>query len=470
MSVAQPSFKTTFRHRRLGHLLPIQRKRRPGHRQSPVKLVLGVEDGVSPSTLPPVRIFVGTEPAQHRAERVFVWSITQVRDPSRVYEIYLMKDLAGFDREGWKTGFTAYRYAIPDLAGGVGRAIYNDVDQIYFADPAELFDMDMNGCGVLCITERETSVMLLDCERMAKLWHREDAERGERHKFFRARMHAIEGLWGRLPAVWNARDYEYQPGSSKLLHFTTLQTQPWQPFPKELRYRDHADGELWHQMERAADAAGFTLFSEDSPSGRYRDLIELYRTMHEKGSPETGLPPEKTFGGLSLRSHVSRIGDLVRRSGARTILDYGSGKADLYDDCPGEAPGSRYKAMKAWGDVRVTCYDPAYEPFAGPIEEKYDGVICTDVLEHIPEEDIAWFLDKLFRHARKFVYAVAACYPARKILPDGENAHCTVQAAEWWRDQMKAASQRNPGVPWTLCTQGKGRLGKMQHYRRHFEG
>src|SRR3546814_3397096 len=81
--------------------------------------------GVTPSEKPPVRIFLGTEPAQHRAERVFVWSILQARDPARRYEIYLMKDLKGFDRDRWKTGFTNYRYAIPDLAGKAGRAIYN---------------------------------------------------------------------------------------------------------------------------------------------------------------------------------------------------------------------------------------------------------------------------------------------------------------------------------------------------------
>jgi hypothetical protein len=470
LSVAQPSFKTKIRHRRLGHILRFERQRPPGLRAQPVKVVLDVETGATPSPLPPVRIFVGTEPAQHRAERVFVWSIKQVRDPSRVYEIYLMKDLAGFNRKGWKTGFTAYRYAIPDLAGGSGRAIYNDVDQIYFADPAELFDMDMKGCGVMCITERETSVMLLDCERMANFWHREDAERGERHKVFRAKMHSVDGLWGRLPGEWNARDYEYQPGASKLLHFTTLQTQPWQPFPKELHYREHADARLWHDMERAADAAGFTLVGESAPSERYRELIDLYRTMHDEGAKQVGKPPEKTFRGRSLRPHIARIGDLVRETKAATLLDFGAGKAILYDDLPGDPPGSRSKSMKSWGDARVTCYDPGYEPFSGPIEDKYDGVICTDVLEHIPEEDIPWVLDKLFRHARSFVYAVAACYPARKALPNGENAHCTLQGSEWWHGQLDAASRRNPGVRWTLCTQHKGPLGKYSRYPRIFRG
>src|SRR3546814_16303411 len=83
--------------------------------------------------------------------------IRQVLDPARRYEFYLMRDWQGFDRDRWKTGFTNYRYAIPHMAGGTGRAIYNDVDQVYLGDPAELFDIDMEGAGQLCIAERETA-------------------------------------------------------------------------------------------------------------------------------------------------------------------------------------------------------------------------------------------------------------------------------------------------------------------------
>ena len=132
------SFKTKWRHRKLRFFTHFNQTRPLGLRAKPELVVLEPKEGLTPSDKPPVRIYMGTEPHQHRAERILIWSITQVRDPARRYEIYLMKDLAGFDRRGWKTGFTFYRYAIPALAGYEGRAIFNDVDQIYFADPAEL--------------------------------------------------------------------------------------------------------------------------------------------------------------------------------------------------------------------------------------------------------------------------------------------------------------------------------------------
>jgi len=467
VSLADSSvFKTRFYHKRLGHLLRIDRRRPPGIRDMPELLAIDPGPGVTPSEKPPVRIFLGTEPMQHRAERVFVWSVLQHRDPARRYEIYLMKDLTGFERDHWKTGFTNYRYAIPDMAGKTGRAIYNDVDQIYLTDPAELFDMDMQGAGQLCITERETAVMLLDCEKMATIWHRPEAERGHKKTYFRDKVKAIPGMWRQLPGVWNSRDHEYKPGVSKVLHFTTLQMQPWRPFPKVLKYRENPDATVWFEMETAADEAGFTLFTEEKPSTRYKKLVEMYKSMHDEGWTQAKWSPEETFDGKSLGHHIQPIAALIRETGARTVLDYGSGKAKHYQPYPGEVPESRFKSLKEWGETKVTCYDPGYQPYAGPIEAAYDGVICTDVLEHIPEEDIPWVLDKLFAHARKFVYAVAACYPARKQLPDGQNAHCTVLEPRWWREQMEAAARRTPGVKWELCARVKGPLGKSDRVFR----
>jgi hypothetical protein len=449
-------FRTTWRSTRLRSWV---RRREAGVREQPECVVLEAE-GEAASERPPVRIFVGTEPAQIRAERVFVWSVAQVRDRRRRYEIHLMKDLSGFDRRRWKTGFTMYRFAVPDLAGRRGRAIYNDVDQIYLSDPAELFDADMDGRGFLSISRRDTSVMLIDCTRMASLWTREDAGRRLK-KFFRARAAEVPGLWGALAPEWNARDEEYVAGRSKLFHFTTLHKQPWQPFPGEIVYEENPHAELWHALERDADAAGFQVFTRERPSRRYRDLLALYREMHRAGTHNLQLPPEQTFEGKSLDRHTDAIAACIRASGARALLDYGSGKGSRYQSLPGANGSGRVKTLAAWGDVRVTCYDPAYAPFAELPGEKFDGVICTDVLEHVPEEDVPWVVDELFAHASRFVYAAVSCSPARKQLPNGQNAHCAVRAPEWWKERFASAAARFPGVAWRLHTRRRGWLRKV---------
>jgi hypothetical protein len=66
-------------------------------------------------------------------------------------------------------------------------------------------------------------------------------------------------------------------------------------------------------------------------------------------------------------------------------------------------------------------------PFSALPEGRFDGVVCTDVLEHCPEEDLPWIVGELFGYARLFVFANVACYPAAKKLPNGENAHCTIR-------------------------------------------
>ncbi|MGE4606797.1 MAG: ELM1/GtrOC1 family putative glycosyltransferase [Myxococcota bacterium] len=244
---------------------------RTEERAAPELVTLGVRPGHEPSSKLPVRIFLGTEPRQHRAERVFVWSIEQVRDPARVYEIHLMKSLRGFRRLGWTTGFTNYRCAIPHYAGGVGRAIYNDEDQIYLRDPAELFDLDLGDHGFLSVAPDDTSVMLMDCARMAETWPFEAARTESKAALLR-RATGVAGNHGPLDESWNARDGEYREGRSRCLHFTNLHTQPWAPFPERFVYQEHPQGHLWFDLERSADEARFEIFTRERPSSLYRAL------------------------------------------------------------------------------------------------------------------------------------------------------------------------------------------------------
>ncbi len=63
-------------------------------------------------------------------------------------------------------------------------------------------------------------------------------------------------------------------------------------------------------------------------------------------------------------------------------------------------------------------------------------MICTDVLEHIPEPDISWILSEQFGLATKLVFGNIASFPADKLLPNGENAHCTVRPVAWWQETI----------------------------------
>lgn len=254
--------------RALKGLLPrLDADRTPTGTPLPEKIVLGVRPGQPLSDRPPVRIFLGSERNQFRAERVFIWSVEKWRDPGRVYEIYLLKGLPGFRGRFWLTGFTNYRFAAPYYCDFQGRAIYNDVDQVYLRDPAELFDQEMGGAGFLAISDRDTSVMLMDCARMRPAWEAPVIFRDSR-KQLEARARS-RGLWGPLDGCWNARDAEHQPERSALVHFTTLHTQPWRPLPGSFVYFANPTGSLWPDLEDAANRAGFLAVSATRPSAAW---------------------------------------------------------------------------------------------------------------------------------------------------------------------------------------------------------
>lgn len=455
-------YKTHWYHRRPSRWFSKSMDRPPGASAAPECIRLDPIDGAAASAGPPVRIFLGTEPRQYRATRVFVWSVMQVRDPARAYEIHLMSDLAGIDRAGWKTGFTNYRYAIPELAGNAGRAIYNDVDQIYLSDPAGLFDMETGGSGVLAISEAENSVMLIDCSVMGPLWTMDDVLAGRGHAHFKGIVSG-HGLFGRMPGSWNARDGEHPVAETDCLHYTTLHTQPWKPFPDQLRYSPSPLAEVWHELERSADRAGFLLFTGDNPTREYAELLELYRGMHDGMAVLSNPDDADPFDGRRLARHGDRVGALIAATGAKTVLDYGSGKGSGYAGAPGEHDASPWRVHRGWEGVLVRLYDPGHAPIARlGAGERFDGVISTDVVEHLSPWDVPWVLDRIFGMAERFVFVVSACYPADAVLPDGRNAHATQQPPHWWKMLMEMTARRHPGVRWQLVCEEKGVLGKRR--------
>ena len=169
--------------------------------------------------------------------------------------------------------------------------------------------------------------------------------------------------------------------------------------------------------------------------------------MHREGEPNLGLSPERTFAGQSLPRHIGPIKSIIDVLGSRTLLDYGSGKAQQYE-VPVRLPnGQEFPDVRLyWGVEQITCYDPAYEPLAQLPQGVFDGVICTDVLEHCPEQDVDWIVSELFSFACEFVYVSVACYPAKKRLPDGTNAHCTIKPPDWWQTRFDAALKTRPGL------------------------
>lgn len=199
------------------------------------------------------------------------------------------------------------------------------------------------------------------------------------------------------------------------------------------------------------------MYSRETPSERYQELISQYEELHQSGQAVRGIAAEDTFPGFSILGHVDRIKRLIQVNNAYTLLDYGCGKGFQYQS-PVVDLGLAEKEMLGdyWGLTVVQLYDPAYKKYSTLPDTTFDGVISTDMLEHCAEEDIPWIVDEMFCFATKFVFANVACYPAIKTLPNGENAHCTIKDHNWWIDVFKSTGARHKGVAWelVLCNLG----------------
>ena len=205
-------------------------------------------------------------------------------------------------------------------------------------------------------------------------------------------------------------------------------------------------------------------YSLNNPSPRFTKLKELYREVHENGL-ENGTAGEKIFAGGSLLEHIAVVGQLVKFTGAKSILDYGSGKGALYREKDLTLPsGQVISSVKDfWGVEEIRCYDPGVNEYAARPESDYEGLVSTDVLEHIPEEDIDWVLAECFGFASKFLYMNIASYPAVKVLPNGWNAHITIKPPNWWRDRIENAAQGWGGKAYVFDVTEKrtGVVGKI---------
>ncbi len=424
-----------------------------GMRPRPDRIVLGVRDGFEPSNKSPVRIFLGTEPAQHRATRIFVWSIEQVRDPSRVYEIHMMQDLAGFDRRYWLTGFTNYRYAIPHFAGAEGRAIWNDVDQIYLADPAELFDVDMRGAGFMTIPALsskkrvDSSVMLMDCGVMQHVWSLRAAQQKSARSLLDHGL-AIPGLHGDLDPAWNARDEEYAEDRSKLIHYTVLHTQPWGPIPQRYVYQFLREAKIWYDLEQKADAAGYFVFGPERPSDHFTQLAEL---LDEDGPPKT-----RTSDSTLSEPQVEDLRKLCVEPGEQRVLELRLGACG--EEEIGAIPGLPQLRVEV-GDLTRMHRAPI-----GP--EKFDGVYCTQGLEFLPEADVAWVVEDLFSRSRGFVYTYVDDTPEPQRLSNGALLESRSRGSSWWLPIFERAGDRHPEIHWVFVLTHQRRGDERAELRR----
>lgn len=137
----------------------------------------------------------------------------------------------------------------------------------------------------------------------------------------------------------------------------------------------------------------------------------------------TELHKDKLYGNSGWK-YANDIIQLSQDNGYKTVLDYGCGK------------GTFSEALRQKGsDLIVYEYDPAIsdknaEPPAADI------VLCSDVLEHVEPEALDSVIAHIATKAEKAAFLYIATRAAKKTLPDGRNAHLTIQSGDWWTEAL----------------------------------
>ena len=138
--------------------------------------------------------------------------------------------------------------------------------------------------------------------------------------------------------------------------------------------------------------------------------LEDYKQMHE--TQRYGISSEG----------YRKIVDENRPTPCSSVLDYSCGQSRLLE---------MIKAPNPY------LYDPAVAGRDVPPPEgsKYDWIINTDVLEHIPEDELPDYIEGMLQYGDKVFFVIAVALDGFK-LPDGSPAHCTVHPKEWWLDYL----------------------------------
>lgn len=138
--------------------------------------------------------------------------------------------------------------------------------------------------------------------------------------------------------------------------------------------------------------------------------------------------------------------DRTKFDGVKKILDVGCGAGQVVAHLRNEgyeaygtdiADGARryWKMANIEPFCQVT---PAHKmPY---LDEEFDIVCCTEVLEHVPEEIVLDTLKELYRvGSGDYIFSCALKPAFHKMPHDGSEPHITIKPMEWWIEMMKQA-------------------------------
>lgn len=133
------------------------------------------------------------------------------------------------------------------------------------------------------------------------------------------------------------------------------------------------------------------------------------------------------YGSKGHRISEDVYDNFIKPLGISDYLDYGCGKGSLTT-----------KIKMDYGVTGVN-YDPSIPVYSQRPTHVFDGVVCSDVLEHIEPHFLESVLKDILSFGKKGYYLRIALCPSNKKLPDGRNAHLIIENQTWWMTKLQGA-------------------------------
>lgn len=142
-------------------------------------------------------------------------------------------------------------------------------------------------------------------------------------------------------------------------------------------------------------------------SNEYRDRLSVMQKKHSFSEKYKNYDVIKEF---------------VSSSRPESIIDFGCAHGKLIE-----------RLKKDFTNIKtIEGYDPGVKEFSVLPDKQYDVLISNDVIEHIEPKFLDETLSKMEELYTKRAWLIIACYPAKKRLPDGRNAHLCVYPPDRW--------------------------------------
>jgi len=152
-----------------------------------------------------------------------------------------------------------------------------------------------------------------------------------------------------------------------------------------------------------------------------QENVHMSQTISDDYLKEQQKLHENPNYGVASTKFAPAVADLIKKTQARSLSDYGAGKQRLWSSLSQLGIGS---------DVEYFPYDPAFPEYGNP--KQADLVCCIDVLEHIEPNLIDNVLADLAGLVTRVGFFTIHQGPAGKTLSDGRNAHLIQKPTSWW--------------------------------------